>query len=474
MIQMRMAVHRTGTAICSLLLAAATSLPAQELPAPRPAKPLNSSVPSWLQRWSRVNQRSSSLVKSIFRDVIAESRACTVRISCDGERAALGTIVSARGFVLTKASEMRGDIICTLADGVELPAVIVGIRDDYDLAMLKISGGDLTPARWSKSPEPVPGSWLATPGHGTIPIAIGVVSASSREIAPPRGVLGVLLGTGAGGPQITSVLPESGAAAAGLHEGDIVVSVDGREVSDVAELISRIQQLRPGAEIELDILRGNDPLEIVATLGEATITEEGARTEYQKGLGRKLSKRNAGFPKALQHDSVLRPSDCGGPLVNLDGQVVAVNIASADRVTSYAIPTSTVLPMLPKLMSGSLAPEDARKQLKDFLARASELQATLDERLDYLKKMQELVTQAEASGRSAKATLEKSEENADAQAQFEKARARYQQAKSEIQKTQDELVDLRQTLSSLPTHGVELNRTRPRPVDAAAAVEAGS
>ena len=71
-----------------------------------------------------------------------------------------------------------------------------------------------------------------------------------------------------------------------------------------------------------------------------------------------MSERRFGFPTAFQHDTVLRPADCGGPLVNLDGQVVGFNIARAGRTESYAIPSHALVPLLYELMSGNSAPVD--------------------------------------------------------------------------------------------------------------------
>ena len=39
----------------------------------------------------------------------------------------------------------------------------------------------------------------------------------------------------------------------------------------------------------------------------------------------------------MQHDSPLMPEQCGGPLVNLRGEVVGLNIARAGRTASYAL-----------------------------------------------------------------------------------------------------------------------------------------
>jgi serine protease Do len=85
-------------------------------------------------------------------------------------------------------------------------------------------------------------------------------------------------------------------------------------------------------------------------------------------MGGPLSVRSADFPLVLQHDTVLRPIDCGGPVCDLSGKVVGVNIARAGRVESYAIPADQITGLLPDLMSGKLAP-------KEPLAKAFEKKA---------------------------------------------------------------------------------------------------
>jgi serine protease Do len=74
-------------------------------------------------------------------------------------------------------------------------------------------------------------------------------------------------------------------------------------------------------------------------------------------MGGPLSERRNGFPTILQHDAVLRPSDCGGPLVDLDGKVIGINIARAGRTESYAAPAEALLPLMYDLMSGKHAPK---------------------------------------------------------------------------------------------------------------------
>ncbi len=64
-----------------------------------------------------------------------------------------------------------------------------------------------------------------------------------------------------------------------------------------------------------------------------------------------VSARSNGFSTVLLHDTVLLPNQCGGPLVNLDGHVVGINIARAGRVSSYALPVSTVRPEIERMVS---------------------------------------------------------------------------------------------------------------------------
>ena len=58
-----------------------------------------------------------------------------------------------------------------------------------------------------------------------------------------------------------------------------------------------------------------------------------------------MSERKDGFPMVLQHDTVLRPNECGGPLVDLQGKVVAINTVTIPYAEGigFAIPVNTAL-----------------------------------------------------------------------------------------------------------------------------------
>ena len=69
-------------------------------------------------------------------------------------------------------------------------------------------------------------------------------------------------------------------------------------------------------------------------------------SDFQSFLGGDLSVRRTGFPTVLQHDTFLLPQHCGGPIVDLDGRVVGINIARAERIASYALPAKEIQPWI--------------------------------------------------------------------------------------------------------------------------------
>ncbi len=301
---------------------------------------------------AEVTERDAYVVKNAFRDIVSTPAQSTVRILCDGRRAALGTIVGADGLILTKASELSGTIGCQLFDGRRLEAKIVGVSEDDDLALLKVKADQLPVIRWSEAAPPPVGSWLATPGLETVPLSIGVVSVAPRVVEPRMPALGVIIEEGDKGPVVREILPRSGAAQAGLKPNDVITQLDDKKVTTRNSLVQSIRGHRPGETVRLNLLRDGKPLNVDVELLDVTELANGET--FQEDIGGRLSKRRTGFPLALQHDTVLQPNQCGGPVVDLEGNVVGINIARASRVASYALPVAVVQPVVEKLKAGQL------------------------------------------------------------------------------------------------------------------------
>jgi serine protease Do len=320
-------------------------------------------TPAFAQRARRddpgVVLPSSPQFLAAFRDVIAKAARSTVRVRCDDEEVALGTVVGADGWILTKASELSDKIVCQLHDGRELPARIVGVAEAEDLAMLKVEAKDLVSVEWRDSTADPVGNWLATPGMGDDPSAVGVMSVAARKITGPElsrrstsgGFLGIRVAPTKNGVKVAQVIPRSAAARAGFEEDDIILAVAGTPVTDQESLFKALAKKRPNQVVAVKVKREDEELELKPKLDKRPMD----RSDFQNQLGSKLSDRRTGFPVILQHDGVVRPTDCGGPVVDLDGKVIGINIARAGRTETYAIPAEAVKPLLKDLQSGKLA-----------------------------------------------------------------------------------------------------------------------
>jgi serine protease Do len=149
---------------------------------------------------------------------------------------------------------------------------------------------------------------------------------AARKITGPElarrsrsgGFLGIRIAEARNGVRIAEVIHGGAAERVGFAEDDVIVAVENNPITDPESLFKD-------------------------------------RADFQNQLGSKLSDHRTGFPMVLQHDTVLRPVDCGGPLVDLNGKVIGINIARAGRTETLAIPAEAVKPLLDDLKSDKLA-----------------------------------------------------------------------------------------------------------------------
>jgi serine protease Do len=300
--------------------------------------------------------RDSDAIKSVVRPIVAEAARSVVRIKCDGKETALGTIVGPHGWVLTKASELGGKVVCRLADQRELEAHVVGINKAFDLAMLKVETTGMPTVAWFSHDVTV-GQWVVSPAVGDRPVSLGIISVPRRTIPPIAGKMGVLLADGDGGARIESLLPQGAAERAGLKPRDVITHVDGRRVANRKEAGEAVARHRPGEAVKIGVKRDKEAREFTITLYKPD-TPATRKRDMQNESGVGVSRRADDFADVFQHDTVLRPADCGGPLVDLNGRVIGVNIARAGRTETYSLPTDVLLPLMYDLMSGRLAPPE--------------------------------------------------------------------------------------------------------------------
>lgn len=272
-----------------------------------------------------------------------------VQVVSDGTPVALGVIVSSDGYILTKRSELSGDPIrVRLPDARLLPARVAAVRRESDLALLRLEGAgeQLQPIELADEDPAAIGSFLISVGRGGTPIGLGVVGAQVRPVEH-RGRLGIVMGDEPGQPTIRGIWPDSGAAAAGIQLGDRIVAVDGRNEVNRTTVIEMLRGMFPGETVRLTIDREGTTLDLIAKIQDFGVMQE---TPNDLKVNGPRSSRLSGFEQAVQHDTVLDPDQCGGPVLDTSGRVVGVNIARAGRVVSYALPASLVKSQLTSLL----------------------------------------------------------------------------------------------------------------------------
>ena len=97
-----------------------------------------------------------------------------------------------------------------------------------------------------------------TPTHAQLGVSLTTVNS---QIAKRYGL------SADAGAYVTGVYANTGAAAAGLQQGDIITAFDGTAVESASDLMLDVRLKNPGDEITLTVNRSGEVLEIKVTLG---------------------------------------------------------------------------------------------------------------------------------------------------------------------------------------------------------------
>ena len=117
-----------------------------------------------------------------------------------------------------------------------------------------------------------------------------------------------------------------------------------------------IHRHRIGETVKVTVDRGNKIQEVTVRLDQGQLGTCRPERRNPEPHGRGAHRRANDFANVWQHNTVLKPSQCGGPLVDSNGKVLGINIAHAGASESYCIPAAALLPLMYDLMSGRLAP----------------------------------------------------------------------------------------------------------------------
>jgi S1-C subfamily serine protease len=75
---------------------------------------------------------------------------------------------------------------------------------------------------------------------------------------------------GQAGAAISEVTSGSGAEAAGIQAGDVIIGFDGVPILGIADLQAQVRSHQPGETVEILVIRDGDEVTVTATLGVNT------------------------------------------------------------------------------------------------------------------------------------------------------------------------------------------------------------
>jgi len=301
---------------------------------------------------SRDQFRSGEEMLRVFAPVSASARNSIVKFRVDGKTVALGAIVDTNGLALTKASELKkGKLTCWLASDKEVDAELISADQEDDVALVRVHAQGLKPIQWETDSVYV-GQWAITPGIAKTPHAVGIISALPRRIRPERAFIGIQFDEKSSVPKVDRLMAGFGAEKAGLKRGDVILAVNSATVTNSRQVVEIIRELREGPTVNLRVQGAEEEFEarVQLMVPRDDQLERGLFPQQRfNRLRGEVSQRAEGFEEAIEHDTVLQPWLCGGPLMNLEGKAIGLNIARAGRVSTYALPAKLVKRILDNL-----------------------------------------------------------------------------------------------------------------------------
>ncbi len=314
-----------------------------------------------------VNDQAASM-SAVLSKTLAEASKSTVRVwglvGRQGESAVLayGTVVGNGKQVLTKWSEVEiseKSLYVQSGSGEAFEARINGVFADEDLVLLDLEelgdrGNPVTsvfsPAKFVPS-ELRHGRFVSAPQADGKLAGFGVISVLERNLRETdRAHLGVLADQSyrGKGVKIANLQPEYGAAEAGIQPGDVILKIDDREISGLQELKNALTNKMPGDLVKVLVDSAGKERTIDVVLSNRPIMGQfsGDRLNQMERMGGEPNRVRNGFSRVVQTDMKIEKNQMGGPVVDLEGNIVGITMARADRTRTYLMSSTAVIDVL--------------------------------------------------------------------------------------------------------------------------------
>jgi serine protease Do len=307
--------------------------------------------------------RRSPAVHAALAPLVDPLLPSIAEVFVDSRAVGFALAVDTNGHYIAKDSDVgdvSGDVALSMPDGVTVAVERVARDRALDLVLLR-SSEESVPLEWASDDEVALGEIVVSAGRDIEPLSWGV-RALDQRVAGRGDVTAAYLGVGVReltdedraergvekGAIVSAVLPGSAAARSKLEVGSVVTSIAGQPVTNSDEVGRAVRGHAAGDVVEIRTLTGDGSERIIRTRLGVRPLQSGPQASTSSYPA---SRRSSGFGAVVQHDSAIAANRMGGPLVDLDGRVVGMNIARVDRTKTYALPAQVVSEAAQRLLA---------------------------------------------------------------------------------------------------------------------------
>ncbi|MEM7783892.1 MAG: trypsin-like peptidase domain-containing protein [Planctomycetota bacterium] len=271
---------------------------------------------------------------------------CKVTSQLNGKTSTSGGIVlvsGQKGNILTKSSLVGDRCKVKLSDGRQISGKVIQRDAANDLALIyihaRISAGIDFRQIIGDMPEDL-GKFLLSPSIEDS----GQVSVwSSNYFRSPKsrasgGYLGVQIGLKNDEVYFPMVQKNGASALAGIKPGDILLKLDNVSIRHPNDVFAFLTDQNPEQTVTATVRRGDNELEKTVKLGRRP--EMSAHVADHLVGGKSV--RRDGFSNVISHDADLKPDECGGPVFDLNGNLIGMNISRYSRTQTYILTRSVL------------------------------------------------------------------------------------------------------------------------------------
>lgn len=259
-------------------------------------------------------------------------------VSLDG--LAAKNLLKGKSFLVTKNSMLGDSVQVQLPDGKMVAGKTISRDNNSDLALVQIDAKlkntiDIHSLKADSVTNDQLGTLLlsAEPAKSGVVSVLGAAEFQLKNLSS-AGYLGAAT-VNKDDKLMMSVVQPNGAAMEFLKVDDEITSVDGKKVTTPEEFVQAIQKHKAGEAIVVKGNRNNSNFSYNITL-RVRPASPANNTHVASRFDGGRSDRYDGFWNTFIHDGVIKPSECGGPLFDINGRFVGINMARYSRVSSIA------------------------------------------------------------------------------------------------------------------------------------------